>query len=365
MGQTFQGWFAEGSQTAYDFKTPVTANLKLTAHWQAVTSITFADVPEGAWYHDWVYQACARGLMTGYRNGMGILTGLFGPEDALTRAQVATVLWRISGCPQADDSGTLISFPDVTKGSWCSQAVYWCAERGIVTGYTSGPYKGTFRPDAPVTREELATMIYRFERAAGAMTDDVPSANFDRCPDNGQVSSWAAEAMRWCAAAGVLTGLQEKGADGSITYRLAPSETTTRAQAAKVFCLAWHIRWNIGENPYEPVAQSQAEQQNAQVEAQAIDTSEMATFDDVTFEDTAVAETPAGEAATPDAAQTAAGSQAAGADAPSDASSAEAPAFAEPAETPDADTSGEPASFADTDEQDFQESGLAAQPLAA
>ena len=360
-GYAFLGWFADGSDEAWDFETPVAGDMTLTARWRFVAPYRFADVAEGTWFYDWVYQACGLGLMTGYRDGMGISTGLFGPGDVLTRGQVATVLWRISGSPTAGDGGSLYSFPDVPEGCWCSQAVYWCAERGIVTGYMAGEHKGSFMPDAPVTREELAVMVYRFEREAGAMTDGVPGANFDRCPDNGDVSDWAAEAVRWCAAAGVLTGVQEKGADGSVTYWLAPGETTTRAQAAKVFCLAWTIRWSSGESPYEPVAQSQAEQQDAQAEAQASDASETVAFDDVTFED-AVAALDAAQATQP-----AEESQGAEAVAPA-APSAEEPAFAAPsdsAEASGADAPGEAGSFAGTDEQDFDEPGLAAQSLAA
>ncbi len=279
-GYVFLGWFADGASEAWDFAAPVVADMTLTARWQLVASYRFIDVAEGTWFYDWVYQACGLGLMTGYRDGMGVSTGYFGPGDFLTRGQVATVLWRISGSPDADDSGAIYSFPDVPEGSWCSQAVYWCAERGIVTGYMAGEHKGYFMPDEPVTREELAVMVYRFEREAGVKTDEVPSANFDRCPDAGEVSEWAAEAVRWCAAAGVLTGIKEPGADGAVTYWLAPAEHTTRAQAAKVFCYAWDLRWNAGQDPYEAVEGYQAAAQAALAEGQA---DEAATFEDVTF----------------------------------------------------------------------------------
>ena len=114
---------------------------------------SFRDVPSGQWYTSWVDQASDRGLMSGFTDpATGRPTGYFGPDEPLTRAQVATVLWRMAGGPSSGHA----SFPDVERGSWYDAPVAWCVKAGVVTGYTSGSDRGHFRPDRPVTRQELA-----------------------------------------------------------------------------------------------------------------------------------------------------------------------------------------------------------------
>ncbi len=183
---------------------------------------TFPDVPEGTWYTSWVEQASEAGLMTGY--GQGSRQGQFGPGDPLTRAQVATVLWRMADKPEPAGAA---GFPDVEDGSWYAQAVAWC----VVTGYVGGPDDGTFVPDGEVTRAELAAMAWRWARWAGVDVACPDPSAFESTTDSQSVEGWAVEAMTWTAAAGVLTGLDNR--DG--TYTLDPASGATRAQAAKVF----------------------------------------------------------------------------------------------------------------------------------
>ena len=96
--------------------------------------------------------------MSGFTDpATGRPTGYFGPGEPLTRAQVATVLWRMAGGPSSGHA----SFPDVERGSWYDAPVAWCVKAGVVTGYTSGPDRGHFRPDRPVTRQELAVVLDR------------------------------------------------------------------------------------------------------------------------------------------------------------------------------------------------------------
>ncbi len=273
-GYAFLGWYTD-SGVRYNFSTPVRGGLTLTAWWTP-TPTTFADVPADSWYAPWVSQAASMGIMTGYTDGIGAYTGLFGPEDALSRGQVATVLWRMAGCPEASDGGV---FPDVEAGMYYSKAVSWCAENGIVTGYQAGSNAGLFLPKADVSREELAVMVWRFERWAQASVDDVPTAAFESLEDGDLVSSWARESCVWCAAAGVMTG--KETAEG--TLRLDPQQGATRAQAAKMFVRAALIA--AGEQPYEAQPAAQADE----VDAQAIDVQEAA-FDEVTFEDVAAVE---------------------------------------------------------------------------
>ena len=189
---------------------------------------SFKDVPSGQWYTSWVDKASDQGLMSGFTDpATGRPTGYFGPDEPLTRAQVATVLWRMAGGPSSGHA----SFPDVERGSWYDAPVAWCVKAGVVTGYTSGPDEGHFRPSRPVTRQELATMVYRYAKYAGMDVADPDPSAFRSTTDWRTADSWASEALTWTAAAGVLSGVDNH--DG--TYSVVPFGTATRAMAAKVF----------------------------------------------------------------------------------------------------------------------------------
>ena len=202
---------------------------------------TFTDTPAGMWYmqEGWIQYAAKNGLMTGYKDAGGRYTGEFGPEGLITRGEVATVLYRIAN-PTAKDTtdpahwieGSKVKFPDLPQGKYFyNAAVKWCADKGIVTGYKNGPAAGTFGPENPVTREELATMVYRFARVMGASTVISGSQAFDGCGDTALVQPYARDAMKWCAARGILTGLRNIAPKPM----LQPQGNATRAQAAKVF----------------------------------------------------------------------------------------------------------------------------------
>ena len=279
---------------------------------------SFYDVPSGQWYTDWVSQAAQRGLMTGYKDSAGSYTGYFGPDDSVTRAQVATVLWRIAGQP----STTTAALPDA-RGHWAETAIAWCQEQGIITGYTDGEYKGTFRPDASVTREEFAAMAYRFAKWAGVKIAGASENAYNKCADTGLVG-WSHDYMVWCAAAGVITGKEMGGA-----CYLAPQETATRAQAAKI--LVQIAKMAGGEiSPYGLDEGDAGEADALYEDAAAV---EEPTFDEVTFEDVTGAETET--AGTAEATET--------------DETAETPAADETAESP---VTEEPASFEQPDAAD-------------
>ena len=125
------------------------------AKFQLAFDFRFADVmDENAWYYDAVYAAYDAGLM----NGVG--EGLFAPNATLDRATLATVLYREAG--ESAAKGTA-SFTDIAEGQWYTDAVNWTAEQGVVNGYPDG----TFRPEAPITRQEMATMLYRYWKLRG------------------------------------------------------------------------------------------------------------------------------------------------------------------------------------------------------
>ena len=235
VGHTFKGWYADSKfKKAYNFDTSVKSDTTLWAKWEKASSgsgqnppTSFKDVPKGTWYYSWVTSAAQTGLMTGLKNDAGSYTGYFAPDDPLTRAQVATVIWRAAGGPSAGAAG----FKDVKSGEWYTSAVAWCAQAGIVTGYTSGPDKGCFRPDRPVSRQELATMVWRFAKWCGISVCDPDQTAFKSTTDWRAVDSYAVEPLVWTAAVGIMGGVD----NGDGTYSLQPTGGATRAQAAKVF----------------------------------------------------------------------------------------------------------------------------------
>ncbi len=172
----------------------------------------FNDVPEDAWYHDPVQWAFDKGLM----NGVG--DDVFDPDGTGTRAMVVTMLWRLAGEPEAAAS----DFGDVDDNSWYAQAVGWAESTGAVTG--TG--EDTFSPDVPVTREQLAVILYRYAQSKGLGFTGAWAFRLDYS-DVGDISDYAYEAMCWMTMNGVITGM----GDGT----LAPGATANRAQIATMF----------------------------------------------------------------------------------------------------------------------------------
>lgn len=152
-----------------------------------------------------------RGLM----NGTGPVT--FEPDSTMTRAMLVTVLWRSAGSPNEGTNG----FTDVPADQWYTQAVAWAAQNGIVNGVGNNK----FDPDAKITREQLAAVLYRY---AGKVGMDVTArADLKLFPDAGSVSAYATDALSWCVANGIVNGTLEHG-----TAYLDPQGSATRAQVA-------------------------------------------------------------------------------------------------------------------------------------
>ena len=176
---------------------------------RACPSAAYADVPAyGNWAHAGIDYCVENGLM----NGMS--ADRFDPKGTLTRAQLVTILYRVAGQPDVTTSG---SFTDLTA-NWYKNAVEWAAANGIVKGYPDG----TFRPNDPITREQIAAILYRFHAAAPAGTDRLSAF-----PDALDVSGWAAEGMNWAVNEGLINGVAVQG-----TSFLQPKATATRAQIA-------------------------------------------------------------------------------------------------------------------------------------
>ena len=150
----------------------------------------------------------------------------FQPDTEMSRAMLVTVLYRIAREPSVKGTAP---FRDVEKNSWYTNAVIWAAENGIVKGVNTP----TFAPNDQITREQIATILFRYAKAEKV---EGKLAGF---PDAGKVSEYAADAMAWAVEQGLINGISES--DGK-TY-LAPQETATRAQIAVIL-----MRYLTAEN---------------------------------------------------------------------------------------------------------------------
>jgi len=175
-------------------------------------SAVFTDLDVTQWYHEAVDYVIENKLM----NGMS--AEIFAPNGTTTRAMIATILWRQHGKPTVDGD---IPFTDVKAGEWYADAVRWAAANGIVNGYGNG----TFGPNDTITREQFATMLYRYEKAYGNKAANASDYKLN-FTDADKVSDWALEAMRWCNKNGIINGM----GDGV----LLPQGNATRAQAAQM-----------------------------------------------------------------------------------------------------------------------------------
>lgn len=167
----------------------------------------YADLNGGEWYYANVREGCALGLLTG--------GGVFAGEQPATRAQFVTMLYRAMGSPET--AGEALPFRDVAEEDWFCPAVRWAWEEGVVRGTEDG----RFLPGNPMTREEMAAMLFRL--LGGEAAGGIPES----FRDGGDVSPWAAEAVAWAAESGLLTGLPAE--DGALL--LLPRAAASRAQA--------------------------------------------------------------------------------------------------------------------------------------
>ena len=182
-------------------------------------ALPFEDVGTDAWYSDAVAYVYRNGLMSGTSGST------FSPDAAITRAQLVTILWRMAGSPQVNG---LMDFDDVSQDAYYAEAVRWAASEGIAGGYGNG----LFGSDDPITREQMAAILYRFAQHMGydvSIGEDTNILSYTDAPD---VSGYAVAALQWACGAGIIRGT----GDGST---LTPQGGATRAQAAVIltrFC---------------------------------------------------------------------------------------------------------------------------------
>lgn len=148
---------------------------------------------------------------------LGVSDTRFLPNEALTRAQLATVLYRAAGAPAVTAKS---KFRDVPDGTWYTDAVAWAAENGIVLGMDPE----TFSPHSHATREQIATVLYRYAESAGL--DVSARADLGNYTDHGLVHHYASQAMSWAVATGLIQGTAKD--------TLSPRAPATRAQTAEI-----------------------------------------------------------------------------------------------------------------------------------
>lgn len=173
-------------------------------------TLPFTDVKTTDWFYDAVSFTYNMGIMD------GVETNKFSPSTTITRGMVVTMLWRMAGEPYA--SGTY--FDDVSYGRYYTTAVAWSARNNIIEG--SGA--NTFGVNDPITREQLAVILYRYAKYMNYSTTTSSLYGYD---DANKVSSWAKDAMGWAVRNGVIGGVTNT--------TLCPNNTATRAEVAQMF----------------------------------------------------------------------------------------------------------------------------------
>ena len=255
-GYEFLGWFADDNfDKVYRFSTPVTEDITIYAKWKSKshssggggghyrtgTWVTeepktiqpttqyekikqdcprdetcplwkFTDVDRWAWYHDGSHYCVEHNLIVGTTN----IT--FSPHIPITRAMVVAILWRMEDKPIVND---VITFQDVKESEYYAEAVRWAAHNGIVSGYSST----VFAPDDSITREQMASILYRYTQYKNK--DVNGRADISHYEDKNEISNYAIIAIQWACDAGIINGIT--------TTTLSPKGTTTRAQAAQMF----------------------------------------------------------------------------------------------------------------------------------
>ena len=207
-GYVFDGWYADSDLTEQVTSVKLNRNQTVYAKW--TEEIRFDDVDASAWYADGVYYVAGQGIMNGSGNGA------FSPDTVMSRAMLVQVLYNLEGQPETDAS----AFTDVAADAWYADAVAWAADAGIVTGVSDT----TFAPDVTMTREQIATILYRYAAYKGY--DMTTSNDLSGYADAGEIGSYAVEAMGWANGAGLITG--------STATTLKPLGSATRAEVATI-----------------------------------------------------------------------------------------------------------------------------------
>lgn len=234
-GYKFAGWYADKDFDKKIDEVYLTQDTTVYAKWEKIEeevpeepeeveeteeteTISFLDVKESDWFYDAVSYAVENGLMS------GMSKDIFAPNTPLTREMLAVVLYNLEGQPE---STGVNAFTDVKADMWYTDAILWANEKGIVAGYDNGAYGvGDF-----ITREQFATILYRYAQFKGYDVSVGADTNILSYADALTISDYAYPAMQWACGAGIMSGMD----DGT----LMPQGKTTRAEAATMlmnFC---------------------------------------------------------------------------------------------------------------------------------
>ena len=216
-GYVFTGWYSDKSLTKRVTSVKLTESMTVYAGW-SIANLPFTDVSKNDWFHDDIRYVYENGLMN------GISSTQFAPYGSTTRGMIVTILYRMEGQPAVSRD---CPFADVASGSYYERAITWAAANGIVTGHSST----IFAPDANITREQLAAILYRYAFYKGLDVSVGESTNILSYEDFASLSEYAIPAMQWACGAGVLYGF-----GGS----LLPDAPANRLQAAAIlhrFCV--------------------------------------------------------------------------------------------------------------------------------
>lgn len=177
----------------------------------------FRDAKTTAWYHDGVHYCLEEGLMFGYENGT-----IFKPNAPTTRAMTVTMLWRLEHCPTVDYDMT---FEDVELDTWYTEAVRWAQANGIVEGHSDVK----FSPNDTITREQMATIMWRYAKFKGYDVSAGNAVSLNSYADASKVSDWAVPAVKWACGVGLIEGIENDE-----LVNLVPRGLATRAQFATI-----------------------------------------------------------------------------------------------------------------------------------
>ena len=194
--------------SAEEVKTQAAAYVK-----KEVKQLPFLDVTEDDWFYDAVAYNYSENLMT------GVDETHFAPNEQILRAQFAAILYRMNGEPEVEYKAV---FPDVQDGVWYTDAILWANSTGVVTGYQN---TGLFGTSDPISREQMAVMMYRYAKYAGYDTSKKEDLGAFR--DAEEISGYAVEAIQWAVGNGIISGK-----DGGTM--LDPQGNATRSECAVI-----------------------------------------------------------------------------------------------------------------------------------
>ena len=181
----------------------------------------YTDLDKTEWYHEGVHYCIEEGLM------QGVAADRFGPEMATSRAMLVTILWRLEGSPMVEIAE---GFNDVFDSDWYNNAIRWASASGIAGGYGDS----IFGPNDAVTREQMATILWRYAKYKDIDVSVGENTNILSYADAFDIAEYAMPAMQWACGAGVIQGIEQNN-----TMHLAPRGNAVRSQSAAMiyrFC---------------------------------------------------------------------------------------------------------------------------------